>query len=440
MTAVLSRFVPFVLVVVAAAAASGADLIPTPNFSDHEIPFSTQPSAPSPWYEYFDVAALAVALALASYFALVSRSRKGLFLLTIVSLAWFGFWRKGCVCAIGATQNVALAVCDPTYVIPVSVVAFFTLPLIFTLFFGRTFCAAVCPLGAVQELVAVHPIRVPKWLDHALGLIPYLYLGAAVAFAATGTAFLICRYDPFVGFFRLSGSVNMLVFGGCLLVIGLFVGRPYCRYLCPYGAILGLLSKVSKWHARIPPEECINCRLCEDVCPYEAIQPPTVDQPAIERPAARRRLVILLLVLPVLIGGSAYLGSLLAVPMSRLHGRVRLAEQVEAEEAGTVEGTTDASDAFRNTGEPVKELYEEVISLRTTFRTLGICLGAWVGLVIGVKLIHLSIRRRRVDYQIDRTGCVSCARCFWYCPCEQLRLGLIKDVSELTGEAGEGRL
>ncbi|MHC4407171.1 MAG: hypothetical protein ACYTG0_46760, partial [Planctomycetota bacterium] len=53
----------------------------------------------------------------------------------------------------------------------------------------------------------------------------------------------------------------------------------------------------------------------------------------------------------------------------------------------------------------------------------------WIGLVIGVKMIHLSIRRRRIDYEPDRAGCVSCGRCFWYCPPEQVRLGLIDDVS-----------
>ena len=108
-------------------------------------------------------------------------------------------------------------------------VAFFALPLVFTLLFGRTFCAAVCPLGAVQELVAVRPLKVPLWLDHALGLLAYVYLGAAVLFAATDTAFVICRYDPFVAMFRLSGDVNMLVLGGCFLAVGMLVGRPYCR-------------------------------------------------------------------------------------------------------------------------------------------------------------------------------------------------------------------
>ena len=54
---------------------------------------------------------------------------------------------------------------------------------------------------------------------------------------------------------------------------------------------------------------------------------------------------------------------------------------------------------------------------------------AWVGLVIGVKLVHLSIRRRREEYVPDRAGCVSCGRCFWYCPGEQARLGLIQGGS-----------
>ena len=130
--------------------------------------------------------------------------------------------------------------------------AIFALPILFTLFFGRTFCAAVCPLGAVQELVALRPVSVPVWLDQALGLLGYVYLGRACCLPPRARRSSICRYDPFVGFFRRSGSANMLVFGACFLVGGIFVGRPYCRYLCPYGAILGLVSRVSKWHVQDP--------------------------------------------------------------------------------------------------------------------------------------------------------------------------------------------
>jgi polyferredoxin len=377
-------------------------------------------------WEYLDTVFLAVVLALATYLAMLRRSRRGLFGLTIVSLAWLGFWRAGCVCPIGAIQNVTLAIVDPAYAIPFSVVVFFSLPLVFALFFGRTFCAAVCPLGAVQEMVAVRPVKVPAWVDHALGLLPYVYLGGAVLFAATQTTFIICNYDPFVGFFRRSASASMLVFGACFLVIGFFVGRPYCRYLCPYGALLGLCSKVSKRHVRIPPGECIKCRLCEDACPYGAIQSPTVDQTARQRLRGRRRLALLLVLFPVLIAIGAWIGHATAVPLSRLHPTAALAERIRLEETGQVEGTIDSSDAFRNTGRPAKELYAEALALHARFAVAGAWFGAWVGLVVGVKLIHLSIRRRRTEYQPDKANCVSCGRCFWYCPVEQLRLGLIQ--------------
>ena len=353
------------------ALARAGDLIPTPEFKDHAIPVSMPPAAESMGWEWINVLILVGALCLASYFALVSRSRRGLFLLAVASLIWFGFVRDGCVCSIGATQNVVYALGDPSYAIPATVVLLFVLPLVFTLFFGRTFCAAVCPLGAIQEVVAVRSIRVPSWLDHALGLIPHVYLGAAVIFAASGTAFVICRYDPFVAMFRLNGDVNMLVFGACLLFLGLFVGRPYCRYLCPYGAILGVLSKVAKWHAKIPPEECIQCRLCEDSCPYGAIQEPAPPLPPQAKPTARRRLAGMLLLTPVLIAAGIGLGMLLAVPLSRLDPQVRLAERIRLEETGQVVGTIDASEAFRGTGRPIRELYELAIERRMRFRTLG---------------------------------------------------------------------
>jgi NosR/NirI family nitrous oxide reductase transcriptional regulator len=401
-----------------ASVSRAGEFIPLPSFSAYEIKSTQNPSPLPQWREYLDVAALLAGLSLASYFALAKRSRRGLFLLTIASLLWLGFWRKGCICPIGAIGNVTLAVCDSNYIIPLSAIAFFVLPLVFTLFFGRTFCAGVCPLGAVQELVAIRPVQTPAWLDHALGLLAYVYLGAAVLFAATGTAFVICRYDPFVGFFRLSASVNMLIFGACFLVVGMFVGRPYCRYLCPYGVILGLISKVSKWHVKIFPDFCIQCRLCEEACPYGAIREPTVALSAAERRRARGRLAVLIVLLPMLIGLGAVLGRYLDVPLSRLNPTVRLAEIMHEEEMGHFRPTSNESDAFRKTGKTVEDLYREASLIISKFGMAGAWFGAWVGLVIGVKLIHLSIRRRRVDYEPDRAACVSCGRCFWYCPRE----------------------
>jgi ferredoxin len=165
---------------------------------------------------------------------------------------------------------------------------------------------------------------------------------------------------------------------------------------------------------------------------------PTIAQPATERKGARRRLLAMLAIAPLLIAAGWGLGSMTGVALAQLHPRVRLAERMRLEETGKVEGTIDASDAFRRTGRPTEELYHEALQRLQQFRWFGSALGGWIGLVLAAKLIHLSLRRRRTDYEPDRAGCVSCGRCFWYCPKEQVRLGEIGSISLIPSPpAGE---
>lgn len=255
-----------------------------PEFeSGHQLPEMTQPPARAGWLSALDVGVLLVALSLATWLLLRQRSRRGMVLLTIGSLAYFGFYRLGCVCPIGAIQNVSLALADTGYILPLTVGAFFALPLIFSVFAGRVFCGGVCPLGAIQDLFLVRPIRLPDTLNHALRPLPFAYLGLAVVLAVTDSMFIICAYDPFVGFFRMSATFEMLVFGGGMLVLSMFIMRPYCRFLCPYGALLGLSSRFTWKGVRVTPDDCVKCRLCEDACPMGAIRRP---DPAAEVSAA----------------------------------------------------------------------------------------------------------------------------------------------------------
>jgi NosR/NirI family nitrous oxide reductase transcriptional regulator len=414
-------------------AAAGVERFPPPDFveTDHVIPSPTTPGPRQDVYEYIDAVVLLTALGLASYLVLKKRSRRAILALMIFSLLYFGFWRVGCVCAVGSPQNIALSIFSTDYVVPITVVAFFLLPLVFTLFFGRTFCAAVCPLGAVQDLVLQHPVTVPSWLESGLRLFAYAYLGAAILFAATGSAFIICRYDPFISIFRLSGSLNILILGGCLLLIGVFVGRPYCRFICPYGVILRNLSRLSKWRVTITPDECIRCRLCEDSCPFGAIRKPTAQWPEQEYHIAKKRLVFLLLLLPVLVFLGGWAGSSIKGLTSQAHETVRLAKQIYLEEAGQTEEITDASTAFRATGQHIEELYKQASNIRARFEIGGWVLGGFIGLVIGLKLIGLSVWRQRTDYEADRASCLACGRCYKYCPKEHVRL---KKAKEVTGK------
>ncbi len=418
------------LLLTSAGLATAIERFPPPEFeSDYQMPGTGQAQPRENIYEYIDVAVLFITLGLATYLILKLRNRKAIFALMVFSLLYFGFWRKGCVCPIGATQNVTLSFFDSEYVVPVFVAAFFLLPLVFTLFWGRSFCGAVCPLGAIQDFVLVHPVSIPEWLENTLRLFAYIYLGAAIMLAATGSAFLICRYDPFVSIFRFSGNINILIIGGGLLLIGMFIGRPYCRFICPYGIILRQFSRLSKKRVTITPDECVKCRLCEDACPFGAIKKPTPQWTRDDYSKAKKRISILLILLPVLILLSGWAGSNLDDVMSRSHPTIRLAERVLLEESDQVEGTTDASSAFRGSGKSTEALYSEASSIRSQFYLGGWLFGGFIGLVIGIKLINSSIRHNRTDYEADRASCLACGRCFQACPREHIRLKKLEETN-----------
>ncbi|MBM3881614.1 MAG: 4Fe-4S binding protein [Verrucomicrobia bacterium] len=407
---------------------------PPPDFeSGYQLPLTQTPAPRSLLLQYVDVGILAVALALACYLVYRRRSRTGVLALSLFSLVYFGFYREGCICAIGAPQNVALALFDSTYALPLTAAAFFLLPLAVALFAGRTFCAAVCPQGALQDLVLLRPVKVPAWLEQGLSVIPFIFLGAGLALAATGSAFVICRYDPFVPLFRLSGSFMLLLAGGLFLLLGMFVGRPYCRFLCPYGALLRLASIVSKWRVRITPDYCTRCQLCETSCPFGAIRTP-VALPANPLALApeRKRLGWLVLLLPALVAAGALLGSRLTPVAAKLHPTVALAESyLDPHRAPTPPGVqTPESLALGRAEQNPTELIASALDVRRRLGTAMVWFGGWVGLVIGVKLIRLSIRSGRTDFEPDRAACFACARCYLHCPNERVRLGLMP-ASEL---------
>jgi len=412
---------------------------PPPEFeTDYRIPEEQHPSARALWIEYLDVAVLVGALGLASWAVTRKRSRKVVLGVSLFSLLYFGFFKAGCVCAIGSVQNVALAMFEPSYALPLTVLVFFVAPLAVALFFGRTFCAAVCPHGALQDLLLVKPIVVPRWLEQSLGVIPYLYLGLGVWFAATGSAFVICRYDPFIGIFRLSGSLTMLLVGALFVVTGLFIGRPYCRFLCPYGVLLKLAAKVSRWRVRITPDICTQCQLCEHSCPFGAIRVPVSHQPdASQRARERRRFLALLALVPVLMlvfGWICSLGSGLA---AKLHPDVALAELYLRQQ--TEPATLPAVDAlaYAHAERDPDPLLAQAINARRAFKHGGWIFGAFAGLVIGARLARFSIQPRRTDFEPDRGACVACARCFEYCPQERVRLGTWPAGTPLPGIGGQ---
>jgi len=393
------------------------DRFPRPEFeSGYVYPEHQMPLQRAPVWEYIDLVVLIGALSVASWLALKKRSRQGLVWLSVFSLAYFGFFREGCVCSVGSVQNVALALFNEGYAIPLTALLFFIIPLIFALAFGRVFCAGVCPLGAIQELVGFRPVKLPKAVESVMISIPFIYLGISVLSAATESQFLVCRYDPFVGIFRLDAPYTMIIFGALLLLAGIFINRPYCRYLCPYGVILNIFSRFSHRHLTITPAECINCRLCEDVCPYDAILPSDIVKPVEEPQKERKRFLIYILLVPLFAVAGAILFRNLSPVFSGLNSNVRLAREIRAEKENGIVAISKAAIAFKEAGKTENELFEDEINMHKRFRMGSLWLGIFLGTSFGLSLVSLSTRTRRTGYVPHKGKCYSCGLCFQYCP------------------------
>jgi len=361
------------------------DRFPRPEFeTGYESPPTDFAHQNFTWEGILDVSLLLIFIAVAAWLGLRKRSRRGLFLLTLAALVYFGFIRAGCVCPIGAIQNITLSAVDPLYAVPLVVLIFFLAPLLLTLVTGRSFCAGVCPLGAIQEVVMVKPIQLPARLDKALGILPYIYLGLAVMLVVSGGGFIICQYDPFVGFFRMGATAGMLSFGIGLLALGTVVGRPYCRFLCPYGVLMGWLSQLSWKHVKITPTTCIGCKLCENSCPFGAIRKPKAPASDPAEVAGRRKEIVQLFVLwPCMTAVGAFLGHSLAPVL-----------------------------------EWTRVLVTDYNAPAVDLSTGGAVFGGFIGFMIILLALREPLRRPTPDYTIDPVLCVSCGRCFGDCPKE----------------------
>jgi polyferredoxin len=166
---------------------------------------------------------------------------------------------------------------------PAAVVIFVTV-LLLALFLRRSFCSWICPGAVVSEcswkagfkLLRRNP-RLPRWLDLSLRGVKYLLLAffvysVAVAMSpAALEAFIQSDYHKLadvrlLDFFRHLSPLALGVIV-TLLLLSFPLKNPLCRYLCPYGALLGLVAMLSPVRVTRSAERCVSCGVCSQVCP-----------------------------------------------------------------------------------------------------------------------------------------------------------------------------
>jgi polyferredoxin len=149
--------------------------------------------------------------------------------------------------------------------------------------FRKAFCSWLCPVGTISEYLwragrklLRRSFHLPRWLDLGLRALKYLLLAffvyAVISMAADElAAFMQSPYGiiadvKMLNFFRHIGGTGAIVLG-ILVVASLFIQNFWCRYLCPYGALLGIVSLVSPARIRRNTEGCIDCAKCSKACP-----------------------------------------------------------------------------------------------------------------------------------------------------------------------------
>ena len=145
--------------------------------------------------------------------------------------------------------------------------------------FGPVFCGWVCPLGTVQEWVAKWGKKlfkrrynhfVPPKIDNALRYVRYLVLAWVIYVTATSGTLIFAEYDPYFALFNFwSTEVSWTALGilGITLGLSLFVERPWCKYACPYGAVLGISNMFRVFKIRRAESTCKADGACSIMCP-----------------------------------------------------------------------------------------------------------------------------------------------------------------------------
>ena len=164
--------------------------------------------------------------------------------------------------------------------LPLLILVVFTL--VTTVFWGRVFCSSLCPFGALQDILErIVPRRwrrsLPQWLhDRALWL-KYVILAGLIAMAVAYAELSVFQYfEPFGTLFYQSQSLLLWGILSVFVAGSIFVPRFYCRYACPLGASLGVLSIAAFWKIKRVPQ-CEVCKVCEKACPTGAIRLQAID-------------------------------------------------------------------------------------------------------------------------------------------------------------------
>jgi NosR/NirI family transcriptional regulator, nitrous oxide reductase regulator len=217
-----------------------------------------------------------IALALVSFFRKSVRLK---YVALLAAVVYMGFVKSSLVSISDVFRLTDLSL--PPFKYSLAWYLFSGFVVVSTVLWGRLYCGRICAYGALTQLMeAVVPkrlrIEIPRTIERRAAWIKYGLLVAVVGYylVTHDLASPVQYVEPF-WMFSLFGTTAMWVGLGALLLATVFVRNLYCRFLCPVGAALGILSnltvfRIKRW------SECNTCKICEKTCEWGAIQGPKI--------------------------------------------------------------------------------------------------------------------------------------------------------------------
>ncbi len=150
------------------------------------------------------------------------------------------------------------------------VVAMLVVLLLMVFLSNKSICGWGCQLGLLQDLLYRAPLpkwKPPFWLSNTVRVVAFVALVGGLAMA---TSDWIRAVDPF-RLFQFNFALGVGLFSAAVLIASLFVYRPWCQFLCPFGLVGWAVEQVSLLRPRINREACKGCKLCVKACPTQAM-------------------------------------------------------------------------------------------------------------------------------------------------------------------------
>ena len=216
-----------------------------------------------------------LALALVSFFRKSVRLKYVTF---IAAVGYLGFWKSTLLSVTDIFRVADLSL--PIFKYNLAWYLFAGFAMASTVLWGRLYCGRICAYGALTQLLdPIVPrrmrVEIPVRIEKHANLIKYGVLAIVLAyFFATRDVGIYRFVEPF-WMFGLFGTTGMWIGLAVLLAATVFVRNLYCRFLCPVGAMLGILSnltvfRIKRW------AECNTCKICEKTCEWGAIRGPRI--------------------------------------------------------------------------------------------------------------------------------------------------------------------